>query len=161
MYVGQTVLRLLENVLKWLLIVSVVGLLLTMTGQVLLRYVFKSSFVGVEEISILFGLWLYFTGMALVSVHDRHIRGGFVLSLLSPGVVAVLRRIFALISAAICFYYFLISLEYLQFITSIGRRSTFLRLPSYLWVASLSLGLLLSAAVFALKGLERVRKVAQ
>lgn len=155
MYRIQSLMPVLETALKCLVAFSAAGLLLTMTGQVLFRYVLKTSFMGAEEITTLFGLWLYFSGMALVSAQDRHIRGGFVLSLLSDRARMIMRMIFAIACAAICLYFFAISLEYIQFITNIGRKSTFLRLPSYLWFASLSVGLLLSAVVFVLNLLDQ------
>lgn len=145
----------LMAVLEWLVVLSAAGLVTTMTLQVILRYVLRSSFLGVEEICTLFGLWLYFSGIALISARDRHIRGGFLLSLMPQHVQAVLLRLFAVACALICAWFFLISVDYLQFMGETGRRSTFLRLPSGLWVASLSMGLLLSAVAFAIRSLTR------
>lgn len=44
--------------------------------QVVLRYGFNSPFVGIEEMALLFGAWIYFPGMAYVSRQGEHIHGG-------------------------------------------------------------------------------------
>lgn len=148
----------LRSALNVIVIVSIVGLAGTMTLQVILRYLLQSSLMGVEEMSTLFGLWLYFAGFALVSARNQHIRGGFVSGLLPDRVRAVIERVFVLACAAICLYFLKLSLDYTQFILDIGRRSTFLRWPTAIWVASLNLGLFLSAVTLAAQALAPARR---
>jgi len=139
--------RLLVRVLNALVALSLIGLAGTMTVQVFLRYVVHSSFLGVEEISTLFGLWLYYAGLPLVTARDEHIRGGLLSGALSPSVSRAMKLIFTLAVAAICACFFVISSRYLIFIFEGDRRSTFLRWPSFLWAASLCLGLGLSSMI--------------
>jgi TRAP-type C4-dicarboxylate transport system permease small subunit len=146
--------RWLIRVLNVVVALSMIGLAGVMTLQVFLRYVVESSFLGIEEISALFGLWLYFLGMALVTARDLHIRGGLIAQALSPGGRRALEIATLLLGAAICFYFFLLSLEYLVFIYEGNRRSTFLRWPSFIWSASLSLGLGLSALLSVLRAIR-------
>ncbi len=143
----------LLRLLQGLLVLSVLGLTGVMTLQIVLRYLLESSFVGVEEISTLFGLWLYFVGLAVVTARNEHIRGGFVASLLPPVGRVILERCFAIACAAICAYFLTLAIDYAGFIGDNGRRSTFLRWPSVIWAVSLCLGLALSAMLFLLRGL--------
>ena len=149
--------RWLVRVLNALVALSVAGLAGIMTLQVFLRYVVESSFLGIEEVSALFGLWLYFMGLALVTARDQHVRGGLNQDALSPRARQVLGTVLLLISAGICAYFFVLSLDYLAFIYEGNRRSTFLRWPSFIWAASLSLGLGLSALISILRAIRPYR----
>ena len=147
-----------RRLLAALVIVSVVGLTATMAAQVVLRYLLHLPLMGAEEMSTLFGLWLYFAGFALVSVDDGHIRGGFSLPL-SASAKAGIERLFLLACAGLCVYFLLISLEYTQFVLDVNRRSTYLRWPSAVWIASLNLGLALAAVGSVLQALGPLRRV--
>jgi TRAP-type C4-dicarboxylate transport system permease small subunit len=61
------------------------------------------------------------------------------------------------LSAAICAYFFVLSLDYLAFLYEGNRRSTFLRWPSFIWALSLSLGLGLSALISVLRAIRPYR----
>ena len=149
----------MRRLLAGLLIVSVVGLTGTMAAQVALRYLLHMPLMGAEEMSTLFGLWLYFVGFALVSVNDSHIRGGFFLAVLSARAKAGLERLFLLACAGLCVYFLVLSLDYTQFVLDVNRRSTYLRWPSALWIASLDLGLALAAVGSVLRAIDHARKV--
>jgi TRAP-type C4-dicarboxylate transport system permease small subunit len=116
--------------------------------------------MGVEEMSTLFGLWLYYAGFALVSTHNQHIRGGLIAGRIGGNVQNVVERAFLLICAAICLYFLVLSLEYAQFVVSVNRRSTFLRWPTILWVASLNVGLLLSTVTLAIQAISPIKRAA-
>jgi TRAP-type C4-dicarboxylate transport system permease small subunit len=142
------------RMLRWLVVVALVGLTAVMVVQIVLRYLLQSSFVGVEEISTLFGLWLYYAGLALVTAQGEHIGGGLVAGLLSPRSRRNLDRVFALLCGAICAYFCVLALQYAVFIGGNDRRSTFLRWPSVIWAASLCFGLGLSTLLFFLRALR-------
>jgi len=150
--------RWLVRALNVLVALAVAGLAAIMALQVFLRYVVESAFLGIEEISALFGLWLYFMGLALVTARDLHVRGGLIQDLLSPGARRVLDKLLLLIAAGICAYFFVLSLGYLEFIYDGNRRSTFLRWPSFIWAASLSLGLGLSTLLSLLRAIRPYRE---
>ena len=78
-----------------------------------MRYGLHSSLLGFEEVTSLFGLWLYFTGFAYVSLHDQHIRGGLLVGYMAPWAVVAMRRLFSVLAALICLYFFVLSLKYL------------------------------------------------
>ena len=148
----------MRRLLAALVIVSAVGLAGTMTVQVVLRYLLQVPLMGVEEMSTLFGLWLYFAGFALVSVNDSHIRGGFFSAFLSARAKDRLDRLFLLACAGLCVYFLLLSLDYTQFVFDVNRRSTFLRWPTVIWSASLNLGLALAAVGSVLQALDPARR---
>jgi TRAP-type C4-dicarboxylate transport system permease small subunit len=148
----------MRRLLAAIIIVSVVGLTGTITVQVVLRYLLQVPLMGVEEMSTLFGLWLYFAGLALVSVTDSHIRGGFFLAFLSARAKDRLDRLFLLACAGLCVYFLLLSLDYTEFVLDVNRRSTFLRWPSAVWIASLDLGLALAAVGSVLQALDPARR---
>lgn len=150
----------IRRALNVIVIASVVGLAGTITIQVILRYVLQSSLMGVEEMSILFGLWLYFCGFALVSAHNQHIRGGLLTGFLSARAQEIVDRTFSLACAVICLFFFILSWEYTEFILDVNRRSTFLRWPTVFWVASLNLGLLLSVITLTIQAISPTRKAA-
>jgi TRAP-type transport system small permease protein len=153
----ETLERGLRRALQGLAVLAAVCLVGTMGIQVFMRYVLRSSLMGSEELSVLFGLWLYFTAFALVSVDNQHIRGGFLLALLPDPVRRAVDRLFLLACAVICGYFFWLTMDYVQFIADTDRRSTFLRWSTVIWVASLVLGLLVSTAALALRGLAPTR----
>jgi TRAP-type C4-dicarboxylate transport system permease small subunit len=146
--------RWLSRALAAAIAASGIALAATMTAQVVMRYGLRSSLLGFEELTTLFGLWLYFTGFAYVSLHDQHIRGGLLVSYMRPQAVAALRRLFSVLAALICLYFFALSLQYLAFLASVDRRSTYLRWPSLLWIASLNVGLLLASLSHAIRAVR-------
>jgi TRAP-type C4-dicarboxylate transport system permease small subunit len=153
----QTVSRWLSVAMAALMAASGLALAATMTAQVIMRYALKSSLLGFEELTTLFGLWLYNCGFAYVSLHDQHIRGGLLTGYLPPVAVAALHRLFSVLAAIICAYFFVLSLHYLDFILGVGRRSTYLRLPSVIWILSLNLGLGLAAIAHLIRSILPVR----
>jgi len=150
----------IRSVLNVVVIISVVGLTGAMTIQVILRYFLQWSLMGVEEMSTFFGLWLYFSGFALVSAHNQHIRGAFITSAMSHRAQDITDRVVLAISGILCLYFFILSLDYTAFVFDVNRRSTYLRWPTVLWVASLNVGLLLSVITFAIQAIVPSRKTA-
>lgn len=129
--------RLLTRTVRIVMVASMIGLAVTMTVQVVLRYLLNQSLMGVEEISVLFGIWLYYLGFVAVTVEGEHIKGG----LFSAGPGTRRHRIGKLLSSALCLAICLVFLktavDYNVFIADIGRKSTFLRWPTVLWTAVL------------------------
>ncbi len=68
-----------------------------------------------------------------------------------------MRRLFSVLAALICLYFFVLSLKYLGFLVSVDRRSTYLRWPSVIWIASLNIGLLLAALSLAIRAIRPLR----
>ena len=128
-----------------------------MFAQVLMRYVFKSPFVGIEEIGLLFGAWFYFLGMAYVTRNGEHIHGGIVSLIISnQNGIRVIRLLSTLICilATVVFGFF--AIKYAWFEIEKGRLSSYMRWPKGLWSASMIFGFLGMAGYFMLQAVNQV-----
>ena len=56
--------KLMEALMRWLLMISGVLLIVVITISVFMRYVLKSALFGSEEILALLAIWLYWIGGA-------------------------------------------------------------------------------------------------
>ncbi len=118
-----------------------VTLSLLMFGQVLLRYVFKSPFVGIEELGLLFGAWSYFLGIVYVTRNGEHIHGG-ILSLIvkNKNKIRFVRLFMTVLSIGACAIFGYFAIRYALFEIQTGRLSSYMRWPKGLWSASLIVG---------------------
>ena len=112
-----------------------------MFGQVLMRYVFNSPFLGIEEIALLLGAWVYFPAIAYATRQGEHISGG-ILGLLvkSPKKKQVVNLCMTLLSIVVCVVFGYFALKYAMFDFDRGRMSSYMRWPRWLWSASLVVG---------------------
>lgn len=112
-----------------------------MFGQVLLRYVFNSAFVGIEEMALLFGAWVYFPGMAYVTRQGEHIHGGILtLVVKSARAIQSARLTMTILSIIACIIFGYFAIRYVFFEIEKGRLSSYLRWPKGLWSFSLVVG---------------------
>ncbi|WP_171180416.1 TRAP transporter small permease [Ruegeria sp. HKCCD8929] len=112
-----------------------------MFAQVVLRYGLNSPFVGIEEMALLFGAWIYFPAMAYVSRQGEHIHGGILtLVVSSPKVVQTVRLIMTLLSIVACAVFGYFAIKYAFFEIEKGRLSSYLRWPKGIWSFSLVIG---------------------
>ncbi|MBA4502224.1 TRAP transporter small permease [Marinobacterium marinum] len=131
----------LHTAYKVMMFLAGFGLAALMFAQVILRYFFDSPFAGVEEVSILLGVWVYFLGMGYATLTREHIQGGIVSLLVQdPWKLKLIELLALLISltAAIIFGYF--ACKYAIFVIEKGRSSIYLRWPKGLWSASMIAG---------------------
>ncbi|WP_339113161.1 TRAP transporter small permease [Thioclava sp. GXIMD2076] len=132
---------LLAGLIFTLLFVFGLALAGLMFAQVLLRYVFHSPFVGIEEIALLFGVWIYFLGMAYVTRNGEHIHGGILtLVVKTPRTIQAVRMlmtVLSLIAASVFAYY---AIRYAMFEIDKNRMSSYMRWPRWLWSSSLIAG---------------------
>lgn len=127
-----------------------------MSLQVVLRYVFASPFVGVEELSLLFGAWFYFLGIACVTRKGEHIHGGILTMVVTrPEAVRSVRLAMTLLGAAAGLVFAWYALRYALFELETGRRSSYMRWPKAWWSASLLVGFSASAATMVLHGVRQ------
>lgn len=145
-----------------LTVLSGIALTGLMLAQVIMRYMTNSSFLGIEEIGVLLGVWFYFLGMALATHSGDQIRGGIAdLMITSPRGrrrLALYETTFTL--AANLIFSWLAAQYVLSLITS-GRTSTYMSWPSWLWAASMACGFLLATLFSAhqlLKLIEESRR---
>ena len=66
--------KILENIVKWLMIIGSIASTGCMVYSVVLRYCFKQNFYGSDEVIMLFAFWLYFMGAVYGSYENSHIK---------------------------------------------------------------------------------------
>ena len=57
-------------------IIAMICIVIAMTITVLCRYIIKGAVLGLEDISMLSGIWMYFIGASIVTYEETHISGG-------------------------------------------------------------------------------------
>ena len=134
-----------EAVVQRILFVFIVAFGLCLAGlmftQVVLRYAFASPFVGIEELSLLFGAWFYFLGIAYVTRDGEHIHGGILTMVVrSPIGVQAVRLVVTVLGVAACAVFGYFAIKYALFEIQTGRLSSYMRWPKGLWSASLIFG---------------------
>lgn len=131
----------LASILRASMIIAGLLLAFIMVIQIVLRYWIEAPFLGIEEVSVLFGLWLYFLSAAYVTREDSHIKGGIAELLIkntrSRAGLRLAGTIICLL-ASIVFAYF--AGKYALFTYSTTRASTYLGWHTGIWVTSMVIG---------------------
>ena len=136
----------------------VVGLSLAflMVTQIVLRYGLEKPFLGIEETSVLLGLWLYFLGAAYVTREEDHIRGGVAsLVIKNPTTLGWVRLVGTVLCIAATCLFTYYAYKYAAFTMKIGRKSSYLSWPSILWVSSMLFGFVMMVFYFCLQALRQ------
>ena len=134
-----------EAIVQRILYVFIVAFGLALAGlmftQVVLRYAFASPFVGIEELSLLFGAWFYFLGIAYVTRGGEHIHGGILTMVVrNPTGVQAVRLVVTVFGVGACAVFGYFAIKYALFEIQTGRLSSYMRWPKGLWSASLIFG---------------------
>ena len=125
--------------------------------QVVLRYVFASPFVGIEELALLFGAWFYFLGMAYVTRNGEHIHGGILtLVVKNRNAVRGVRLLMTVLGFVACIVFGYYAVSYALFEIQTGRLSSYMRWPKGWWSASLIFGFSGTAAYMALQAVNQL-----
>ncbi|WP_461538539.1 TRAP transporter small permease [Spongorhabdus nitratireducens] len=149
---------LIDFILRSLMILAAISLASLMFAQVIMRYMLDSPFAGIEEVTILFGVWIYFLGMGYASKQKEHITGGIVSLLISDPFklyLIKLGRSAICIVATIIFGYF--ACKYAFFVIEKGRSSIYLQWPKGLWSGSMILGFLMMTGYFLIDTVREYR----
>ncbi len=145
-----------ERILYVFIIAFGLCLAVLMFTQVLLRYVFASPFVGIEELSLLFGAWFYFLGVAYVTRNGEHIHGGILTMVVKKrNTVRFVRLLMTVLSIAACAVFGYYAIRYALFEINTGRLSSYMRWPKGWWSASLIFGFVGTVAYMVLQGLNQ------
>ena len=124
--------------------------------QVVLRHVFASPLVGIEELSLLFGAWFYFLGVAAATRKNEHIHGGILTTVVTRrGAVRGVRLAITLLGAAASLVFAWYAVRYALFELETGRRSSYMRWPKAWWSASLLVGFSATAATMVLRAIRQ------
>ena len=145
-----------ERILYIFIIAFGLCLAVLMFTQVLLRYVFASPFVGIEELSLLFGAWFYFLGVAYVTRNGEHIHGGVLTMVVTNrNAVRTVRLAMTLLSTAACVVFGYFAIRYALFEIQTGRLSSYMRWPKGWWSASLIFGFAATVMYMVLQALNQ------
>jgi TRAP-type C4-dicarboxylate transport system permease small subunit len=130
--------------MRVVLFTAMIALGLLMAAQVFMRYVIASPFLGIEELAPMLALWIYFIGMAYCTRERDHIEGG-VLTLLTQSRKTLLSvRLFGTLCClvtGVVFAWF--AWDFAAYNLSLNRKSTYMRLPKYIWDFSMVSGFIL------------------
>ncbi|KIC14115.1 MULTISPECIES: TRAP transporter small permease [Leisingera] len=120
---------------------AMISLGLLMAAQVFMRYVISSPFLGIEELAPMLALWIYFIGMAYCTRERDHIEGG-VLTLLTQSRKTLLAvRLFGTLACLVTVLVFAwFAWDFAAYNLSLNRKSTYMRLPKYIWDFSMVSG---------------------
>jgi len=145
-----------ERLLYVFIIMFGLCLAVLMFTQVLLRYVFASPFVGIEELSLLFGAWFYFLGIAYVTRNGEHIHGGILTMVVSNrNAIRAVRLAMTLLGIAACVLFGYYAINYALFEIETGRLSSYMRWPKGWWSASLIFGFVGTALYMLLQAVNQ------
>lgn len=146
----------LSESLRVIMFLSGFGLAVLMFVQVVMRTL-NSPFLGFEELSVLLGLWCYFSGIAYATRSRSHITGGVVDLLIKSERTKTRVRLIVDLTCSITAIFFVINaLNYFEFVAGSGRSSVAMEWPRTLWVASMVFGLTLTSLYFILRTAQDV-----
>lgn len=104
----------IDNFLSSIVIIASLSIVALMVFLILSRYVFGWSVVGVLEVIMIFGIWLYMIGSLIASKQDEHLVVDLAaLSIKSARAKAIHQLIVYSITAVICAFFILWSYKML------------------------------------------------
>ena len=145
-----------ERIFYFFIIAFGLCLAALMFTQVVLRYVFASPFVGIEELSLLFGAWFYFLGIAYVTRNGEHIHGGILTMVVANrNTIRSVRLAMTVLGIAACVLFGYFAINYALFEIQTGRLSSYMRWPKGWWSASLIIGFIGTALYMVLQAVNQ------
>lgn len=146
-----------ENII---LFVASAALIVMIFSSVVMRYVLKVNYVGLEEISTLIAFWIYFVGGAKCSLEESHISADLI-SVMMPE--NKFKKIFVLIRSLILAVLFAIatyfSIDLITYAIESGKSTISLHIPYQYMYASIPIGLGLMLMYSIYHFLMNVRKL--
>jgi TRAP-type C4-dicarboxylate transport system permease small subunit len=114
---------------------------LTVVLQVILRYIFKVPLFGLEELSRLIAVWVYFLGAIFGTKWDSHVQGDVAGRIFSTDrSKAIVKTIAWAISLLVCILFLYHSAIYCIWLYGTGERTTGLWWPRIYSVGSMLFG---------------------
>lgn len=150
----------LNIIFRSMMLLSCLSLACLVFAQVIMRYVLESPFSGIEEMSILLAVWVYFLGMGYATREREHIRGGIVsLIVKDEKKVAYIRFSGSIIcmAAACVFGYF--AYQYALREITLGRVSINMRWPRGIWSSSMIVGFAMMVGYFLVEAIREYRNL--
>ncbi len=135
--------RITENSFNVIIVVGGAFVVLTVVLQVILRYIFKVPLFGLEELSRLIAVWMYFIGAVFGTKYDAHVQGDVAERLFGTArAKAVVKTIAWILSLLVCILFLYHAGKYSFWLFNTGERTTGLWWPRIYSVASMFFGAL-------------------
>jgi TRAP-type C4-dicarboxylate transport system permease small subunit len=152
--------RLLILVVRWAVVLLSLALGFLMAAQVLMRYGLQSPFLGIEELAPMFGLWIYFLGMAHATRERDHITGGIIGLIFKNQILITSVRITGTLLClfAICIFSYYAQ-KYALFNLSIGRASPYMGFSKAIWDFSMVVGFVLTGFYLVLQLISEIQQI--
>lgn len=131
----------LQSVL--LMVITALVAIVLFTG-VIMRYVFKSDVYGIEEITCILALWMYFLGSSYGSYEESHIRADMIQTFSKNKRVVDFSLCCAdLISVIVTAYFSVVGVNYFIWNVNAGVKSAYWHFPLLLSQSAITIGMLL------------------
>ncbi|KZL89834.1 TRAP transporter small permease [Clostridium magnum] len=146
----------IQSCINTLLLIS---LILLVSIQIILRYVFKSPLLGIEEMMIFPTIWLYLLGGASASLEEKHIECGMLDSMIkSPIKLQMTAVIKNLISIIVCIILCWLSFDFFSYSLKMWKLSGTLSIPMFFGESSFFISILLMAIYSIFELIKNVNK---
>lgn len=127
--------------------------------QVILRYVFHSSLLGIEEILLFPAIWLYFLGSANASLERNQLKAPVIdLYLKSPKMVKIFRIIMSVTSFIINCWLTYWAYQYFQYSVRVHKLSASLYIPLVYAESAVFIGFLLMSIYIFLEIIYYIKR---
>lgn len=124
-------------------------LILTVFVEVLIRYVFHVPLFGLEGLSKMIGVWLYFFGAVYGTREESHVKGDVAqLFVESRRGRTILNLVVSILSASLSIFWIPYAYKYTAFIFVSGQRTPGFRWPRVFSVSSVLYGSIFMAVYF-------------
>ena len=129
---------------QFIVIVCCIAMISLVTISVLMRYIFKMNFQGMEELIMLFAFGIYFIGGALGTYHEAQITADLTtLIVKNPHKMYAIKAFQSIVDAVLMGVCAVFSTRQMLFVYGIGSRSTGLKLPVWIMYTIILTGLFL------------------
>lgn len=157
--------KILLRIQEIIMVVCSSVMIIVLTAEVIMRYIFRSDLYGYEEILIIFAMWLYYMGASYAMYQKSHISADMISIFLKGKPQRVVSWLASLIGTIIAVAFAIWASEF--FVWALGKKAmtTGLKLPLILSQSSLFFGYILLAiysviyliedAVMLIKGKEK------
>lgn len=118
------------KVLRVIEAIDVLAVVLLIFANTVSRYVFKTSFIWVEEILTICALWMYFIGAVLGAEEESHIKGDLVsTSIKNPRIKKWFIVAVSLVTFVACMFFVYWSVVYCRTQAQLHMTTQYLHLP--------------------------------
>lgn len=156
--------KVLLKIQQFIMVVCSSVMIVVLTAEVIMRYIFKSDLYGYEEILIVFAMWLYYMGASYAMYQKSHISADMLGIFLKGKPQKVVSWLASLIGTTIAVAFALWAYEFFVWALEKKAMTTGLKLPLILSQSSLFFGYVMLAlyaviyliedAVMLIKGKE-------